>query len=188
MATKENLEADFPPLMRQQIDALTEYARAHGRFWREHLHAEWTNATAPPDAPSPAQHPWAPPAQAVQAPALTHDGPDATPLRAFRVSKSDRPAVLAGVTKHTRVGPAFALSLTRRSRDAKTFLTFEQQSVGHRTEARRRCGRAALSVRLLIRKIDVAPTCPTIRPGALTQPPGCLQDEPLRHREAFRPS
>ena len=48
MTTKEDLEADFPPLMRQQIDALTEYARAHGRLWKEHLRAEWMNATAHP--------------------------------------------------------------------------------------------------------------------------------------------
>jgi hypothetical protein len=42
------LEADYPPLMLAQVEALRAYARRHGRTWKAELHAEWMRASAEP--------------------------------------------------------------------------------------------------------------------------------------------
>lgn len=44
----DNVEADYPPLMRAQVSALRDYAQAHGKTWKEQLRTEWLNATAHP--------------------------------------------------------------------------------------------------------------------------------------------
>ena len=42
------LEADYPPLMRAQLDALRRYAEGHGRCWKAALRDEWIYASADP--------------------------------------------------------------------------------------------------------------------------------------------
>jgi len=42
------LEADYPPLMLAQVEALRAYARRHGRTWKAELGAEWMRASAEP--------------------------------------------------------------------------------------------------------------------------------------------
>jgi hypothetical protein len=42
------VEADYPPLMRDQVVALRAYAREHGRSWKTTLRQEWGNTTAEP--------------------------------------------------------------------------------------------------------------------------------------------
>lgn len=42
------IEADYPPLMRDQAVALRAYAQGHGRSWKTRLCVEWMNATADP--------------------------------------------------------------------------------------------------------------------------------------------
>ena len=42
------LEADYPPLMVAQVEALRAYARDHGHSWRTELRAEWIRASAGP--------------------------------------------------------------------------------------------------------------------------------------------
>jgi hypothetical protein len=41
-------EADYPPLLLAQRAALRAYAIQHGRCWKEHLQADWMNATVEP--------------------------------------------------------------------------------------------------------------------------------------------
>jgi hypothetical protein len=41
-------DGDDLPLLREQRAALQAYAAEHGRCWKEHLLAEWINATAEP--------------------------------------------------------------------------------------------------------------------------------------------
>lgn len=41
-------ESDRLPVLLAQATALRRYAEAHGRCWKEHLLAEWMNATAEP--------------------------------------------------------------------------------------------------------------------------------------------
>ena len=48
MIVKKSVEADYPPLMCRQRDALDEYAKAHGPNWKDCLRAEWADATAEP--------------------------------------------------------------------------------------------------------------------------------------------
>jgi hypothetical protein len=48
MAARTDIEADFPPLMLQQVDALRDYAGRHWRYWKEDLRDEWMGATAVP--------------------------------------------------------------------------------------------------------------------------------------------
>ncbi len=40
------VEADYPPLMLAQVEALRAYARRHGRSWKTELRAEWMRASA----------------------------------------------------------------------------------------------------------------------------------------------
>ncbi len=42
------VEADYPPLMVAQVEALRAYARDHGRSWKTELRAEWMRASAEP--------------------------------------------------------------------------------------------------------------------------------------------
>ncbi len=42
------IEADYPPLMLAQVEALRAYARRHGRTWKAELGAEWMRASAEP--------------------------------------------------------------------------------------------------------------------------------------------
>ncbi len=42
------VEADYPPLMLSQVEALRAYARRHGRTWKAELRAEWMRASAEP--------------------------------------------------------------------------------------------------------------------------------------------
>ncbi len=46
--TPAAVEADYPPLMLAQIEALRAYARHHGRTWKVELRAEWMRASAEP--------------------------------------------------------------------------------------------------------------------------------------------
>jgi hypothetical protein len=46
MIVKKSVEADYPPLMRRQRDALDDYAKTHGPDWKDRLRAEWADATA----------------------------------------------------------------------------------------------------------------------------------------------
>ena len=43
-----DIEGDYPPLMRDQIRALREYAATHGAAWKRKLDKEWLAATAHP--------------------------------------------------------------------------------------------------------------------------------------------
>jgi hypothetical protein len=43
-----NTGAEYPPLMRDQISALRDYARKHGPDGKEHLRKEWVNILAHP--------------------------------------------------------------------------------------------------------------------------------------------
>jgi hypothetical protein len=42
------VEADYPPLMLAQVEALRAYARCHGRTWKAELRTEWMRASAEP--------------------------------------------------------------------------------------------------------------------------------------------
>jgi hypothetical protein len=42
------IEADYPPLMLAQVEALRAYATIHGRTWKVKLSAEWMRASAEP--------------------------------------------------------------------------------------------------------------------------------------------
>ena len=42
------VEADYPPLMLAQVEALRAYARRHGCSWKAELQAEWMRASAEP--------------------------------------------------------------------------------------------------------------------------------------------
>ena len=42
------VEADYPPLLLQQLDALRAYAGTHGGSWKERLRTEWIVASAEP--------------------------------------------------------------------------------------------------------------------------------------------
>lgn len=37
----------FEKLTNEQLQALREYAKEHGRKWKDDLHYEWMNASAP---------------------------------------------------------------------------------------------------------------------------------------------
>jgi len=43
-----SVEADYPPLMLAQVEALRAYARRHGRTWKAELKTEWMRASAEP--------------------------------------------------------------------------------------------------------------------------------------------
>lgn len=41
-------ESDYPPLMREQLFALREYAKEHGPGWKDRLSKDWLNPTGHP--------------------------------------------------------------------------------------------------------------------------------------------
>ncbi len=41
-------ETDYPPLMREQVSALRDYAAEHGPGWKEKLRKDWANPTSHP--------------------------------------------------------------------------------------------------------------------------------------------
>jgi len=43
-----NADENYPPLMRDQILALRDYAENHGPGWKEHLRKDWMNILAHP--------------------------------------------------------------------------------------------------------------------------------------------
>ncbi len=43
-----NADADYPPLMRDQITALRHYAQNHGPDWKKRLRKDWMNILAHP--------------------------------------------------------------------------------------------------------------------------------------------
>ncbi len=50
-------DADYPPLMREQLSALRDYAEEHGPGWKDRLRKEWLSPTRHPLlAPLPNTH------------------------------------------------------------------------------------------------------------------------------------
>jgi hypothetical protein len=43
-----SVEANYPPLMRDQLRALRDYAEVHGAKWKETLRKDWQADTAEP--------------------------------------------------------------------------------------------------------------------------------------------
>ena len=47
-ATSSDSEVDYPPLMREQIAALQDYAAKHGAAWKERLRLDWLSPLIDP--------------------------------------------------------------------------------------------------------------------------------------------